>query len=132
MGCSASSSQRWFYIAMLWRVAPYIKTDIWQTLPQRQYLCRSMLSCKTSSFLGKSAMGFNFSNKFPESSCIIFATWQIGGPISQYLGRWKMTWICGHIEGNLNVFGTWKITSTFRKFKTTSMFWLMEDDINVL
>ena len=50
----------------------------------------------------------------------------------QYLGWWKTTWICGHIKGNLNVFGTWKITSTFRKFKTTSMFWPMEDDLNIL
>ena len=50
----------------------------------------------------------------------------------QYLGWWKMTRICGHIKGNLNVFYTWKITSTFIKVKTTSMFWPMEDNLNIL
>ena len=41
----------------------------------------------------------------------------------QYLAWWKTTWICGHINGNLNVVGQWKTTSIFWQMEEISMFY---------
>ena len=58
----------------------------------------------------------------------------------QYFGKWNTTLIFCRMEDTLNSLANWKTISTFRKWKMTSMFWLMdltsifwqmEDDINL-
>jgi hypothetical protein len=53
------------------------------------------------------------------------------GRQSQYCGKWKTTSIFFQIEDDLNSLENGRRPQLFWKWKTTSIIWKMEDDLNL-
>jgi hypothetical protein len=50
----------------------------------------------------------------------------------QYFGKWKTTSIFWQMEDNLNIWVNGRRPHDFGKWKTTSLFWQMEDNLNIM